>query len=178
MPGTSPDADPASQATARPPRRRGALAPSQRVGAQKLFKPLPDRRAAAGVRGTELGGGAWKGTGLAANLRGAAPRATTALTSRGGPWAAGRPPQAHLCISHLSGGAPAHCTPYERHLLSFWPLATTRRGITKGHDAAFTAIIRLITRHIIYGVACRAARDSRALVQIPARDAVDTTRRS
>ena len=30
----------------------------------------------------------------------------------------------------------------------------------------------------IYGAACRAARDSRALVQIPARDAIDTTRRS
>ena len=135
-------------------------------------------RAAAGVRGTELGGGRVEGHGSRRERARAAPRATTALTSRGGPWAAGRPPQAHLCISHLSGGAPAHCTPYERHLLSFWPLATTRRGITKGHDAAFTAIIRLITRHIIYGAACRAARDSRALVQIPARDAIDTTRRS
>ena len=76
-------------------------------------------RAAAGVRGTELGEGVWR-------------------HRRGGDAAAqGRAPR-----QRLFRGA-AGCSTYN-----------------------------------MYGAACRAARDSRALVQIPARDAVDTTRRS
>ena len=127
-------------------------------------------RAAAGVRGTELGEGVWRRTDSG---DGAGPRATTALISGGGR-AAGHGPQTHFCISHLSRGAPAHCTPYERHLLS---LATRHDGADNGERACGDHPTDHSTYNI-YGAACRAARDSRALVQIPARDATDTTRRS
>ena len=85
MPGTSPDADPASQALARPPRRLGAVAPSLRAGSalKNSSNLFLISRAAAGVRGTELGGGRVEAHG-AANAAGAARHDSAYFEGRAG----------------------------------------------------------------------------------------------
>ena len=64
----------------------------------------------------------------------------------------GRPPttSASMYLASVWGGARALHAIRKTPFIFLATRHATRRGITKGHDAAFTAIIRLITRHIIY----------------------------